>query len=123
MRGGGATELRLLNSTRDVVLADRVQRAVAMRDRLRGLLGRSTFPEGEALVIAPCNAIHTFFMKFPIDAVFLDGGGRVVRTVRELRPWRATRVHPAAAQVVELPAGTVARSGTETTTRTARSRR
>jgi uncharacterized membrane protein (UPF0127 family) len=79
---------------------------------MRGLLGRSTLQDGDALLISPCNAIHTFFMKFAIDAVFLDRRGRVVRTLQELRPWRATRVHLGAAQVVELPAGTVARTGT-----------
>ena len=105
-------EVRLVNTTRDVVLAERVERAAAMVDRILGLLGRSTFADGDALIISPCNAIHTFFMKFPIDAVFLDRSGRVVRTVPELRPWRATRFHLAAAQVIELPAGTVARTGT-----------
>jgi uncharacterized protein len=112
LNGAGTAEIRLVNSTRDVVLADRVERAVAMGDRMRGLLGRSAFAQGDALVIAPCNAIHTFFMKFPIDAVFLDRGGRVVRALAEMRPWRATRFHFAASQVVELPAGTLARTGT-----------
>ena len=112
MSGAGAVEMRLVNSTRHVVVADRVQRAVAIRDRIRGLLGRSIFAEGDALVIAPCNAVHTFFMKFPIDAAFLDRHGRVVRTVAEMRPWRATRFHLGASQVVELPAGTLARTGT-----------
>lgn len=104
--------MRLVNSTRDVVLADRVERAVAIRDRMRGLLGRSSLAPGGALVIAPCNAIHTFFMKFAIDAVFLDRHGRVVGAVAELRPWRATGFHFAASQVVELPAGTLSRTGT-----------
>ena len=112
MSGAGIAQVLLVNSTRDIVLAERVERAVAIRDRMRGLLGRSTFAQGDALVITPCNAIHTFFMKFPIDAVFLDRRGRVVSAVAELRPWRATRLHLRAAQVVELPAGTIARTGT-----------
>jgi uncharacterized protein len=112
LSGTEAAEVRLINSTRDVVLADHVERAVAVRERMRGLLGRASFAEGDALLIAPCNAIHTFFMKFPIDAVFLDRRGRVVHAVSELRPWRATRFRLAASQVVELPAGTLARTGT-----------
>ena len=104
--------MRLINSTRGAVLAEHVERAGTIRDRLRGLLGRSVLPEGRALAIAPCNAVHTFFMKFPIDAVFLDRRGRVVRTVPELPPWRATRFHFRAVEVVELPAGTLARTGT-----------
>jgi uncharacterized membrane protein (UPF0127 family) len=56
--------------------------------RAKGLIGRSSLPRGEGLLIERCNAIHTFFMKFPIDAVFLDRHGRVVRIVRAIRPWR-----------------------------------
>lgn len=56
--------------------------------RAKGLIGRRSLPCGEGLLIERCNAIHTFFMKFPIDAVFLDRHGRVVRIVRAIRPWR-----------------------------------
>jgi len=104
--------LQLVNRTRGAVLADRVESAHRMRDRLRGLLGRDALDRGEALAIRPCASIHTFFMKFEIDAVFLDRRGRVVRALAALRPWRATRFHLRAEQVVELPAGTVARTGT-----------
>ena len=109
MSGPGA---RLVNRTRGAVLAVRIERAERVLDRMRGLLGRPAFREGDALAIAPCASIHTFFMKFPIDAVFLDRQGRVVRAVAELRPWRATRFHLRADQVVELPAGTLSRTGT-----------
>jgi len=80
-----------------------VQRAERVLDRMRGLLGRMALGDGEALAIAPCGSIHTFFMKFEIDAVFLDRRGRVVRALTGLRPWRATRFHLRAEQVVELP--------------------
>ena len=56
--------------------------------RARGLLGRDGLPPGEGLLIPRCNAIHTFFMSYPIDAVFLDKEGRAVKTVRNIRPWR-----------------------------------
>jgi uncharacterized protein len=104
--------IRLVNRTRGALLAERVELAVATAERFRGLLGRTEFPRGTALAISPCAAIHTFFMKFAIDAVFLDRGGRVVRVLPHLRPWRATRFHRHATQVVELPAGTLARTGT-----------
>ena len=103
---------RLMNRTRGAVLADRVQSVRRMRDRLRGLLGRTALGTGEALAIRPCASIHTFFMSFDIDAVFLDRRGRVVRALAGLRPWRATRFHLRAEQVVELPAGTLERTGT-----------
>ena len=109
MSGSG---LRLLNRTRGAVLAVRVARAERVLERMRGLLGRESLDEGEALVLSPCAAIHTFFMRFPIDAVFLDRRGRVVRAVAELRPWRATRFHLRAVKVVELPAGTLESTGT-----------
>jgi uncharacterized membrane protein (UPF0127 family) len=104
--------MRLVNQGSGAVLAERVERAVTVRQRLRGLLGRSSLPEGEALVIEPCSSIHTFFMRFSIDAAFLARGGRVVRAISGMKPWRATRVYPSAAMVVELPAGTLQRTGT-----------
>jgi len=112
MSPGSEVPVRLVNRTRGAVLADRVESAHRMRDRLRGLLGRDALDRGEALAIRPCASIHTLFMRFAIDAVFLDRSGRVVRALAELRPWRATRFHLRAEQVVELPAGTLARTGT-----------
>ena len=56
--------------------------------RARGLIGRPPPPPGEGLLIPHCNAIHTFFMSYPIDATFLDGEGCVVKTVHNVRPWR-----------------------------------
>lgn len=56
--------------------------------RLRGLIGRTGLDRGKGLLIPKCNCIHTLFMRFPIDATFLDRNGRVVKTVRDIRPWR-----------------------------------
>ena len=56
--------------------------------RLAGLMLRRDLPEGIVLVIPRCAAIHTFFMRFAIDALFIDGGGRPVKFVRGIRPWR-----------------------------------
>ena len=56
--------------------------------RTRGLVGRRGLPPGQGLLILRCNAIHTFFMRFAIDATFFDRHGRVVKTVRNIRPWR-----------------------------------
>ena len=103
---------RLCNPRTGLVLAERVERASTLRARLLGLLGRSELREGAALCIDPCTSIHTFFMRFAIDAVFLRRDGTVVRALRGLRPFRATRFYPSAAMAVELPAGTLARTGT-----------
>ena len=83
--------MRAVNRKNGAVLAERVERATSIRARLRGLLGRTGLPQGDALVIEPCTSIHTFFMRFTIDALFVAKDGRVVRAIAELRPWRATR--------------------------------
>ena len=56
--------------------------------RLKGLIGRRGLPPGQGLLILRCNAIHTFFMRFAIDVTFYDRENRVVKTVRDVRPWR-----------------------------------
>jgi uncharacterized protein len=72
--------------------------------RMRGLLGRAELPRGEGILLRPAGSIHTFFMRFPIDVVFLDGDARVVGVERRLGPWRVARRRGAKA-VLELPAG------------------
>lgn len=57
-------------------------------ERMRGLIGRSSLATGKGMLITKCNCIHTFFMRFPIDATFLDRKGVVVKVVRNIRPWR-----------------------------------
>ena len=57
-------------------------------ERARGLIGRRSLPSGRGMLITRCNAIHTFFMRFPIDVTFYDRRGRAVKTVRGVRPWR-----------------------------------
>lgn len=78
--------------------------------RLRGLLGRSGLEPGAGLLIRPSNAVHMWFMRFAIDAVFLDRDGRVLRIAEDLGPWRMA-ARRGAAQVLELPAGTCAAIG------------
>jgi uncharacterized membrane protein (UPF0127 family) len=78
--------------------------------RLKGLLGRRTLPVGEGLLIRPTWSIHMFFMRFAIDAVFLDADGIVVRIVPELRPWRAAS-HRGSKAVLELASGECERRG------------
>lgn len=86
------------------VLADSALR------RMRGLLGRKTLDSGHGILIRPAPAIHTWFMRFAIDAVFLDRDLSVLSIRRELRPWRMARQRGARA-VLELPAGEAERRG------------
>ena len=70
------------------VLGVKAEVAETFAARARGLIGRSRPAKGEGLLIPRCNCIHTFFMSYAIDAVFLDSEGRVVKAVRNIRPWR-----------------------------------
>jgi len=102
----------VVNASRaDTVVADKVERATSWKSRLKGLLGRESLAQGEGLHIEPCNSIHMFFMRFPIDVAFLDPGGKVVRAIHGIKPWRATRVFLDAHSALELPSGTLAQAG------------
>jgi uncharacterized protein len=92
------------------VVCDRCVVAANPFSRMKGLLGRSELRPGEGLLLRPASAIHTFFMRFPIDAVFLDREWRVVGIAVELAPWR-TAARKGAKAVLELPAGESARRG------------
>ena len=78
--------------------------------RMRGLLGRASLPAGEGILLRPAGSVHTFFMRFPIDVVFLDREQRVVGIEPALAPWR-TAGRRGAKAVVELAAGEAARRG------------
>ena len=78
--------------------------------RTKGLLGRASLPEGDGILLKPGSSIHMFFMRFAIDAVFLDRDLRVLRIASDLKPWRMASKLGAKA-VLELPAGRCARVG------------
>ena len=99
--------MRLLDPRSGRVLAERLERASTYWARFVGLMGRRALPAGEGLWIEPCSSIHMFFMRFPIDAVFLDRERRVKRVLLGLRPWRVSPIVLGARSVVELPAGTL----------------
>ena len=91
------------------VVCERCGVADSMVGRMRGLLGRSELPAGEGLLIRTWS-IHMFFMRFAIDAVFLDRDRRVVRVVENLGPWKTASCR-GAREVVELAAGEAAARG------------
>jgi uncharacterized protein len=92
-------------------VAGKVVAAFDSTSRRQGLLGRRQLPPGEALILAPCSSVHTAFMRFPLDLVFLDRAGRVLKTSSGVRPWRVRAAWRAFA-VVELAAGGLDGSGT-----------
>ena len=96
--------IQLVNARTGATIAETVEVADTRATRNRGLLGRDRLEPGSALVISPCLAVHTAFMRFAIDVVFVDRDGRVVRIVRDLTPWRMAAAWRAQ-RVIELPAG------------------
>jgi uncharacterized protein len=108
------------NDTRGTVLAGRVEVASSLWGKFCGLMGRSTLPDGSALWLPESNGIHMMFMRFPIDAVFVDrpddgadGARRVISVHADLAKW--TGLVPlvrGAHGVLELPVGTIAGTGT-----------
>ena len=87
------------------VLATHAHQALSLLDRTVGLLGRTMLPQGEALIFPHCNSIHTFFMKFPIDVIFLRRN-QVVKVLPHLPPFRLTWALQADT-AIEFPAGTL----------------
>jgi uncharacterized membrane protein (UPF0127 family) len=96
-----------------VVVCERCDVADRMLPRMRGLLGRSGLEPGEGMLINPAPSVMTFFMRFPIDVVFLNKAKTIVKIVHDLRPWRAAGARKAVA-ALELPAGAAASAGLRT---------
>jgi uncharacterized protein len=104
--------MRAFNMTKESWLAMELKLADTFLARFRGLLGRASLAPTEGLWIAPCDSIHTLGMRFPIDVVFLNRCGRVVKILERLRSGRLVFPVATAASVLELAAGTIARTGT-----------
>jgi uncharacterized protein len=103
---------KLTNRTRQTAVAESVELAATFWQRSRGLLGRSGLPAGHTLWIqgtkwVACNSIHTFFMRFTIDAVFVDRDLKVKKIYRDLKPWRMTWPVAGANSVFEFSAGSL----------------
>lgn len=98
--------MRVLNCKNNQVLVTNLRIANTFFKRLKGLMGEKSLTEGEGLLIIPCNFIHTFFMRFPIGAVFLDNKDYVVKTM-EIKPFRISPVVYKAIKVLELPGGVI----------------
>ncbi len=106
------------NQTKGTVLCERLEIASGFAEQSRGLLGRDSLEPGGGLMFengpfVPFMWMHMFFMRFPIDIVFLDKGGRVIRINRDLKPWRISSMVLGARTALEIGAGGSAASHTE----------
>jgi uncharacterized protein len=99
-----------LRNENGTIVCERCTLAASPFMRMRGLLGRRGLAEGEGLLLRPAGSIHTLFMRFPIDVVFLDADRRVLKVAAGVRPWRAAAAKRSR-EVLELAAGEAARVG------------
>lgn len=100
------------NHTRNTVLAESADMADTSAKRRTGLLKHERLNPGEGLWIVPCESVHTFFMKFPIDLVYLDKQKKVRKVRHRVPAWRLS-VCLSAHSILELPAGTLEQTGTQ----------
>jgi uncharacterized protein len=108
----GFLNLNVRNVTRGSVLGNSIDVADTRAKRNTGLLKHQGLEPGHGLWIVPCESIHTFFMKFAIDVVYIDRKRRVRKVVRALVPWRAS-LCMTAHSVIELPVGAIDASQTQ----------
>jgi len=106
-----AGPVRVENATRGTLVGDRIRVAASVRDRTVGLLRTPALEPGEGLWIEHAPSIHMFFMRYPIDAVFVDADGRVTKIVPALRPWRVVWWARGARDCIELPVGAAQAAG------------
>jgi uncharacterized membrane protein (UPF0127 family) len=109
----GAAGLALYNVRAGRVVASSLETAFDSDTRNKGLLGRDGLPPGHALIIAPTNLVHTFFMRFALDLLFVRRDGTVVKAKSSVPAWRIAGALRGYA-VIEMAAGELSRSGTET---------
>ena len=106
---------RAINQSKGTVLCEKLEVAETVAEKSRGLLGRDRLDSGAGMLFEGMVAsawLHMFFMRFPIDIVFLDKVGRVMRINANLRPWQVSSVVLGARKALEIEAGATTRSGT-----------
>ncbi len=104
---------QVFNLSKGTVLAQQAQIASSLGQRMKGLLGKDSLAANEALVLKPCSSIHTFFMRFAIDVLFLDKNMRIIRLLENIPPNRLSPVIWASRMAIELPAGKIGQTNTQ----------
>jgi len=99
--------MKIFNRTHKTTLADKALIASSFFKRARGLLGKRAFTYGQALILKPCNSVHTYFMSFPIDVLFVNKNNTVIKIVTGLKPFRLSPICLKSRLVIELPPGTI----------------
>lgn len=99
--------MKVYNSSKNNLIIANVKVADNFVTRTFGLILKSSLSESEGLIIKPCCSIHTFFMRFAIDVIFVNKKNEVIALYENVRPWRILPIHPSSSYVIELPAGTI----------------
>lgn len=105
--------MKAINKTKNNTVATRVKLANNMISRMVGLLLDSHLPEDSGLLIVPGKQIHSFFMRFIFDAVFIDKEGRIIHLIEKMHPWKCSKLVLKSKQVLELSAGTIEKTNIE----------
>ena len=98
---------KIINTRTGAIIAEKAKITQNFKERSVGLLNRKSLESGEALLIKPCNSIHTFFMRFPIDVAFLNKEGNVVGIVKNMAAWRLASCIFKGYMTLELPVGSI----------------
>ena len=98
--------MKIYNTSQNNLIADNVKVAKNFFTRSIGLLSRKSISDGEALIIKPCNSIHTFFMKFDIDVIFVNKKNKIIAIYENVPKNKILPIHLTSCYVIELPAGT-----------------
>ena len=104
--------MKIINRTQGTVVGSRVRLADTWWGRFWGFMGHGPPSPGEGILLAPCNSIHTFGMRFAIDVIFLSAEGRVMALRPAVRPWRVCRGVRGGRYALEVPTGTIEATGT-----------
>ena len=99
--------MKCINERTSQIIADNLEMKDTILGRMVGLLSRGSLGTGEGIILKPCVQIHTFFMRFAIDVIFVDADGRVLHVVENMKPWRVSPLFRHASRTVELRAGTL----------------
>lgn len=105
--------LKIINKQKNTTLAENAIIADTIFKRMKGLLGYKEIKKGNALILNPCNSIHTFFMQFPIDVLFLNKNNQVIKIIYSIKPFRLTNIYLSSKIAIEFPSGTIKSSQTQ----------
>lgn len=103
----------IINTRTNLKIAKNVSHANRIWSRFFGLMGKARLKEQSALVIYPCQQVHTFFMRFPIDCIFFDKNHSVVYLAENIKPWHVSNKIPQAFGVIEVKNGVIKKTNTK----------